>query len=188
MSDRGRFAAHSHVTGDVYSVATRLRYAGSATTWGGGGPYRVCAAGGQDVPSDQRPPGFGPVRLEQNDVAVLLRSDSLTNIMAATNALFGPGSNQAGSLFKVTSIRRGNSRGAFYGQQGLPSKTALEGHIPGAQSIPRQSQDFLGFSTTLESNMGPGFIANLKALPGLTDQWPNGYFKQGTTVGLSHLF
>ena len=36
--------------------------------------------------------------------------------------------------------------------------------------------------------MGPGFIANLEALPGLTDQWPNGYFKQGTTVGLSHLF
>src|ERR1700761_5177956 len=27
MSDRGRFAAHSHVTGDVYGVATRLRYA-----------------------------------------------------------------------------------------------------------------------------------------------------------------
>src|SRR6201996_2336090 len=80
-------------------------------------------------PSDQPPPGFGPVRLEQNDVAVLLRSDSLTNIMAATNALFGPGSNQAGSLFKVTSIRRGNSRGGFYGQQGLPSKTALAAHI-----------------------------------------------------------
>jgi hypothetical protein len=36
--------------------------------------------------------------------------------------------------------------------------------------------------------MGPGFIANLEALPGLTDQWPNGYFKQGTTMGISHLF
>jgi hypothetical protein len=49
---------------------------------------------------------------------------------------FGPGCNQAGSLFKVTSIRRGNSRGGFYGQQGLPSKPALAAHIPGAQSIP----------------------------------------------------
>jgi hypothetical protein len=139
-------------------------------------------------PSDQPPPGFGPVRLEQNDVAVLLRSDSLANIMAATNALFGPKSNQAGSLFKVTSIRRGFSGGGFYGQQGLASKLALAAHIPGAQSIPRQAQGFLGFTTTLSSNMGPGNIANLETLPGFTNQWPNGYFKQGTTMQISHLF
>src|SRR6266446_5511652 len=62
-------------------------------------------------PSDQPPAGFGPVRLEQNDVAVLLRSESLANIMAGTNALFGTGSHQAGSLFKVTSIRRGSTGG-----------------------------------------------------------------------------
>jgi hypothetical protein len=126
--------------------------------------------------------------LEQNDVAVLLRSDSLANIMAATKALFGPGSNQAGSLFEVTSIRRGFSGGGFYGQQGLPSKMALAAHIPGAQSIPRNSQGFLGFDTTLVSNMGPDIIANLETLPGLTNQWPQGYFKQGTTMHLSHLF
>ncbi|MDX3766458.1 MULTISPECIES: hypothetical protein [unclassified Streptomyces] len=139
-------------------------------------------------PSDQPPPGFGPVRLEQNDLAVLLRSDSLANIKAAQNALFGPGSSQAGSLFKVTSIRQGFSGGGFYGQQGLPSKLALAADIPGAKSIPRQAQGFLGFATTLDSNMGPGNIANLETLPGLTDQWPNGYFKQGTTMHLSHLF
>jgi hypothetical protein len=139
-------------------------------------------------PSDQPPPGFGPVRLEQNDVAVLLRSDSLANIMAATNALFGSGSKQAGALFKVTSIRRGFSGGGFDGRQGLASKLALAAHIPGARSIPRQAQGFLGFTTTLQSNMGPGIIANLETLPGLTNQWPNGYFKQGTTMQLSHLF
>ncbi|MFJ5216765.1 hypothetical protein ACIP98_18855 [Streptomyces sp. NPDC088354] len=139
-------------------------------------------------PSDQSPPGFGPVRLEQNDVAVLLRSDSLAHIKAAQEALFGPGSSRAGSLFKVTSIRRGFSGGGFYGQQGLPSKLALAAGIPGAESIPRQAQGFLGFATTLDSNMGPGVIANLETLPGLTDQWPNGYFKQGTTMHLSHLF
>ena len=140
-------------------------------------------------PSDQPPPGFGPVRLEQNHVAVLLRSDSLANMTAATQALFGPGSNQAGSLFNVTSIRRGFAGGGFYGgQQSLPSKMALAAHIPGAQSIPRHAQAFLGFDTTLVSNMGPDVIANLETLPGLTDQWPNGYFKQGTTMHLSHLF
>jgi hypothetical protein len=36
--------------------------------------------------------------------------------------------------------------------------------------------------------MGPGVIPSLETLPGLTDQWPNGYFKQGTTMHLSHLF
>jgi hypothetical protein len=140
-------------------------------------------------PSDTPPPGFGPVRLEQNDVAVLVRSDSLANIMAATKALFGPGSKQAGSLFNVTSIRMGFAGGGFYGgQQGLPGKMARAAHIPGAQYIPQHSQNFLGFDTTLVSNQGPDVIANLETLPGLTDQWPNGYFKQGTTMHLSHLF
>jgi hypothetical protein len=139
-------------------------------------------------PSDQPPPGFGPVRLEHNDVAVLLRSDSLAHITAASNALFGSRSHQAGSLFTVTSIRQGFAGGGFYGQQGLPSKLALAAGIPGAASIPRQAPLFLGFASTLVSNMGPDVIANLETLQGLTDQWPHGYFKQGTTMHLSHLY
>ena len=139
-------------------------------------------------PSDTPPAGFGPVRLEENHVAVLLRSDSLANITEATNALFGPKSNQAGSLFTVTSIRQGFAGGGFYGQQGLPSKLALAAGIPGAASIPRQSPLFMGFNSTLVSNQGLDVIANLETLRGLTDQWPNGYFKQGTTMHLSHLF
>jgi len=83
-------------------------------------------------PSDQPPHGFGPVRLEQNDVAVLLRSDSLANVDTGFNAIFGSGSSQAGSLFRVTSIRQGFSGGGFYGQQGLPSKLALAANITGA--------------------------------------------------------
>ena len=68
-------------------------------------------------PSDTPPPGFGPVRLEQNDVAVLLRSDSLANITSATNALFGSGSNQAGSLFTVTRSARALPVGASTGSK-----------------------------------------------------------------------
>jgi len=139
-------------------------------------------------PSDQPPAGFGPVRLEQNEVAVLLRSDSLTNIMAGTNAIFGTGSNRTGDLFNVTSIRRGFSGGGFYGHQSLPSRLALAAHIPGAKSIPPHAEVFLGFTTTLQANMGPGIIANLETLPGVTDQWPHGYFQHGTTMQLSHLF
>ena len=139
-------------------------------------------------PSDHPPPGFGPVRLQQNDVAVLLRSDSLANIYTGMNVIFGSGSSQAGSLFNVTSIRQGFSGGGFYGQQGLPSKMAMAAHIPGAKSIPAHAQGFLGFATSLSANLGPGIIANLETLPGVTDQWPHGYFRQGTTMQLSHLF
>ncbi len=121
-------------------------------------------------------------------MAVILRSDSLNNIMAATNAIFGTGSNQTGSLFHVTSIRRGSTGGGFYGQQSIPRKVALAAKIPGAESIPPYAQVFLGFTTTLQANMAPGNIPGLETIPGQTDQWPNGYFKQGTTMHLSHLF
>jgi hypothetical protein len=126
--------------------------------------------------------------VQQNDVVVLLRGDSLANVYTGFNAIFGSGSSQAGSLFKVTSIRQGFSGGGFYGQQGLPSKMALAANIPGAKSIPPNAQGFLGFATSLSANMGPGIIANLETLPGVTDQWPHGYFRQGTTMQLSHLF
>ena len=139
-------------------------------------------------PSDKPPAGFGPVHLEQNDVAVLLRSDSLTNVMEGMNAIFGTGSNRAGDLFTVTSIRRGFAGGGFYGHQSLPSKLALAANLPFAKSIPSHAEVFLGFTTTWQSNMGPGIIANLETLPGETDQWPHGYFRQGTTMQLSHLY
>ncbi|WP_127353917.1 DUF7405 family protein [Actinacidiphila soli] len=139
-------------------------------------------------PSDQPPPGFGAVRLEQNDVSVLLRSDSLDNIMAGTNALFGTESNQAGSLFKVTSIRRGFTGGGYTGQQSLASKLALAAKIPGAKSIPIHSPVFLGFTTTIKTAESATPVSNLETLPGWTDQWPNGYFRYGTVMPLSHLF
>jgi hypothetical protein len=139
-------------------------------------------------PSDQPPPGFGPIRLEENDVAVLLRSDSLANIMAATNALFGSRGDQAGSLFKVTSIRRGFTGGGHTGQRGLASELATAAKIPGANSIPRQSPIFLGFTTTIQTAESSIPLSNLETLPGWTDQWPNGYFKYGTIMPLSHLF
>ncbi|MGI5143690.1 DUF7405 family protein [Streptomyces sp. CA-106110] len=139
-------------------------------------------------PSDQPPAGFGPVRLEQNHVAVLLRSDSLDNIMEATNALFGTGSDQAGDLFTVTSIRRGFTGGGHTGQQSLASKLAIEAGLPGAKSIPVHAPIFLGFTTTIKSAESSTPVSNLETLPGWTDQWPNGYFKYGTVMPLSHLY
>jgi hypothetical protein len=139
-------------------------------------------------PSDQPPAGFGPIHLEQNDVAVLLRCNSIATVNDGINTIFGTGSKQAGSLFTVTSIRRGFAGGGFYGKQSLPSKMALAANIPGAKSIPTHAEVFLGFTTTLQANIGPGNIANLETIPGTTDQWPHGYFMHGTTMHLSHMY
>ncbi len=139
-------------------------------------------------PSDQPPSGFPQVILEQNDVVVLFRSDSLDHITAGANALFGRGSDQVGELFTVTSIRKGFAGGGFYGGQGLPSQMALAANIPAADKIPPNAQLFLGFTSTHQAALGPSVICNLESLPGLTDQWPHGYFRHGTTMHLSHLF
>jgi hypothetical protein len=128
------------------------------------------------------------VRLEGNQVAVLLRSDSLANVTAGANAIFGNGSGQAGSLFTVTSIRKGFVGGGFDGSQSLPKQMAMSGGIPGADAIPDNAELFMGFASTQADSIGHGVIANLETIPGLTDQWPGGYFRNGTAMHLSHLY
>ena len=122
--------------------------------------------------------------LEQNDLSVLFASDSLSNIADGAQAIFGA----HGDALQVTSIRKGFVGGGFGGGQSLPKQMALAANIPGAASIPDNAELFLGFTSTQKAALGPGQIANLESLPGLTDQWPNGYFCYGTTMHLSHLF
>jgi hypothetical protein len=142
-------------------------------------------------PSDSPPAGFpggSSIRLEANHVAVLLRSDSLSNIAAGASAIFGTGPGQAGALFTVTSVRKGFAGGGFQHSTSLPKQMAMSAGLPGAQSIPNNAELFMGFTSTQAGALGPGVIANLEAIPGLTDQWPGGYFAHGTTMHLSHLF
>jgi hypothetical protein len=119
--------------------------------------------------------------LEQNDVAVLLRSDSLGHVEDAANRLF-----KSSDLFRVTSIRKGFVGGGFEGGQSLPKKMALAAGIPGADLIPDSSELFLGFTSTQRSGLGPPRIANLETL-GYSDGGPGGYFRQGTHMHLSHI-
>lgn len=142
-------------------------------------------------PSDSPPSGFpsgSSIRLEANHVAVLLRSDSLDNIASGANAIFGTGPGQAGRLFTVTSIRKGFAGGGFQDTRSLPKQMAMSAGIPGAQSIPNNAELFMGFVSTQAGALGPGVLANLESIPGLTDQWPSGYFAHGTAMHLSHLF
>ena len=119
--------------------------------------------------------------LEGNDAAILLRSDSLERIAAATRALVS-----GLDIWRPTSIRRGFAGGGFDGGVGLPRKMALAAGVPGAQLIPEQAELFLGFTSTQRAGLGPGRIANLETL-GYADGGPGGYFTGGTTMHLSHL-
>jgi hypothetical protein len=112
--------------------------------------------------------------LEENDVAILLRSDSRDHLAHAAGILDFP-------FLNVTSIRRG-----FVGG-GLPKKLALAAGVPGADLVPESAQLFLGFTSTQKDALGPRLIANHETL-GYVELGPKHYFRQGTHMHVSHLF
>jgi hypothetical protein len=121
--------------------------------------------------------------LDENDVAVLLRSDTLGNIAAGRRVIF----DELSGLFRVTSIRRGFAGGGFEGGQSLPKQMATAAGIQGADLIPDSAELFLGFTSTQRDGLGPEKIANLETL-GYADLRDSRYFAQGTHMHLSHLF
>ena len=123
------------------------------------------------------------VVLEHNDVCFLFRSDVLAHVEQASQHLF----HDVHGMFDITSIRKGFVGGGLEDGVGLPKKMATQARIPGAELMPDAAQLFLGFTSTQKRALGPGLIANTETLPGLTDQWPNGYFRHGTTMHVSHI-
>lgn len=121
--------------------------------------------------------------LEENDVAVLLRSDSLDAIADGSKRLF----DELEGMFGVTSIRRGFVGGGFDGSRSLPKKMAMAAGIPGADLIPETAELFLGFTSSQKAGLGPARIANFETL-GYVDLGPGRYFEHGTHMHLSHLF
>jgi hypothetical protein len=122
------------------------------------------------------------VVLEQNDVAILLRSDDQGHIAEASHVLFDDL-----DLFDVSSIRRGFVGGGFGGRTGLPKRVAVAAGVPGADLIPDSAQLFLGFTSTQQAGLGPRKIANFETL-GYVDLGPRQYFRQGTHMHVSHVF
>jgi hypothetical protein len=119
--------------------------------------------------------------LEENDVAVLLRSDSLEHLEEAERALF-----EKLDVLTPTSIRKGFAGGGFEGGQSLPKRMALAAGVPGADLIPETSELFLGFTSTQKAGLGPPRIANFETL-GYVDLGPRGYFRGGTHMHVSHV-
>jgi len=120
--------------------------------------------------------------LEQNDAAVLLRSDSLDAIADGAKRLV-----QKLDFWRPTSIRRGFAGGGFGGRQSLPKRMAMAAGVGGADLIPDRAELFLGFTSTQKAGLGPTRIANLETL-GYSDGGPDGYFRHGTAMHVSHIF
>ena len=118
--------------------------------------------------------------LEQNDLAVLLRSDRPDHVDAGAKAIF-----DGFDALEPTSVRRGFVGGGFSGRRSLPKQMALAAGVPGAELVPDTAQLFLGFTSTQRAAMGLGRIANLETLGYARD--PSGYFHGGTTMHLSHV-
>ena len=132
------------------------------------------------LPSRRFPSDPSSTVLEQNDVAVLLRSDRREHIDDARKAIFDDS-----GLFDVTSIRRGFAGGGFEGGKSLPQKLAVAAGVPGADLIPDGAELFLGFTSTQKAGLGPRLIANHETL-GFVDL-RGGYFRGGTHMHLSHI-
>src|SRR6266498_874052 len=138
----------------------------------GSGPKQYAVLDAVPFPSD--PPG---VALEDNHVMFKFRSDSPDIVSGAERALFEEQNSGAyiGDLFDLTS-------------KSIAKTLAQAAGIPGADSIPDDAQLTMGFTSTQTQALGPDNIVSFETLPGITDQWPSGYFAAGCAMHLSHLF
>jgi hypothetical protein len=127
--------------------------------------------------------------LEENELVFLLRSDDQSSIATVERALFEDQTSAAyvGDLFSLTSVRKGFV-GRGFGTRSVAKQLALAAGISGASSIPDDAQLMMGFTSTQVGALAPGRLVSFETMPGITDQWPAGYFAGGTTMHLSHLF
>jgi hypothetical protein len=150
----------------------------------GSGPKQYAVLDAIGFPSD--PPG---VVLEDNQVMFKFRSDSSAIVSGAERALFEDQNSGAyiGDLFELTSKRIG-FLGRGFGTRSIAKTLAQAAGVPGADSIPDNAQLTMGFTSTQTQALGPDNIVSFETLPGITDQWPSGYFAAGCAMHLSHLF
>lgn len=127
--------------------------------------------------------------VEHNHVVFVLRSDSQAILASVEQALFEDAGGPAyvGDLFVLTSVRRGFV-GRGFGTRSIAKQLALAAGVPGAAQIPDSAQLMMGFTSTQHGALAPDNLVNFETLPGITDQWPGGYFVGGTTMHLSQLF
>jgi hypothetical protein len=148
--------------------------------WAAHAPFDRRAQKSALLPARRFPSDPESTLLEDNDVAVLLRSDHLDHVASGAKALF-----RELDVFDVTSIRKGFAGGGFEGGQSLPKQMAIAAGVPGSDLIPDGAELFLGFTSTQSRGLGPRKIVNFETL-GYVDV-RSGYFREGTHMHLSHI-
>ena len=114
--------------------------------------------------------------LEDNDVAVLLRSDSLDNIADGAKALFG----DLGGIFRVTSVRKGFAGGGFGGGAQPAEADGGRGRGSRRRADSRYGRALLRIHVDPRRRRSARRIANFETL-GYVDLGRTGYFAGGTT-------
>jgi hypothetical protein len=129
------------------------------------------------------------VVLEDNHVMFKFRSDSPSIVSGAEAALFDNQNSGAyiGDLFDLTSKRIG-FLGRGFGSPSIAKTLATSAGVAGADKIPNDAQLMMGFTSTQTQALGPNNVPSFETLPGVTDQWPAGYFAAGCAMHLSHLY
>jgi hypothetical protein len=129
------------------------------------------------------------VLLEDNHVMFKIRSDSSDILRSVESALFDDPHSGAyiGDLFDLTSKRIG-FLGRGFGTTSVGKTLAIAAGVAGADKIPDRAQLMLGFTSTQTGALGPDNIVSFETLPGVTNQFPSGYFAAGCAMHLSHLF
>jgi len=133
-----------------------------------------------------------PVRIEANDMLVILRSDSTAVIDDALGWLSGEGETLAGAevggsglgeLLTVTSRR------LMFNQQGLPRAVADREQLPYAGRINPKSSMWMGFSDAQVGSSGRPPITTFAGdrTVKLTSARAGSYFARGSIVHLSHV-
>ena len=132
-----------------------------------------------------------PVSIEDNDLLITLRSDSLTNLLDVGNWLTGgdwlrdrfvpkPALN---GLLEFTSAR------LMFAQRGLPRKVADAHNLPYAGRIHPDSPMWMGFADQHVTGAGPASIVTFQGNEDarFTDTTEGDYFFDGSIQHLSHL-
>lgn len=129
----------------------------------------------------------GSLILEDNEIMIMIRSDSPVVLDDAKSKLFKSGSvSYIGDIIDVTSVRTGFV-GRGFDKPSIAKQLAVRAGVAGAASIPDASQLMMGFTSTQRAALGPDNIASFETL-GLTTVKPGDYFSGGSAMHLSHLY
>lgn len=120
-----------------------------------------------------------PVRIDSNDMLVILRSDS-TRVLGA---VLGQLTDSLGELARVTSRR------LMFQQIGLPRKVADRARLPFAHAINPRSPMWMGFADQQVTGSAPAEVVTFRGSHSarFTTARRGDYFDDGAIVHLSHL-